>query len=95
MCAAIRCEHRRHLLEGRHCTELVVGELDGDVDQHVMAYVDDHAPGLAAGQGPVGSGASSNRAIVPMGRWVAERPIRTGLSVVVARRSSLSKLRAR
>ncbi len=34
----VRCdplEHRRHLLEGRHCTELVVGELDGDVERGV------------------------------------------------------------
>ncbi len=49
-------EHGRHLLEGRHGAELVVGELDGNVEPALMADVDDHAAGRAAGQGPVRPG---------------------------------------
>ena len=40
-------QHRRHLLEGRHGTELVVGQLDGDVEVTLMADVHDAAKWLA------------------------------------------------
>ena len=71
--AYVRCdpfEHRRHLLEGRHSAELVVGELDGDVEVALMADVDDDATGLATGQGSVRPGTDEqpgNRAYRPLG----------------------------
>ena len=42
-------EHRRHLLEGRHGSELVVGQLDGDVERPPVPDVDDGAARLAVG----------------------------------------------
>ena len=49
-------EHRGHLLDGRHRTELVVGKLDGDVERPSVADVDDDAARLTVGQSAVRPG---------------------------------------
>ena len=56
MCAAIRSQHRGHLLVGRHGTQLVVGELDGDVKAALMADVDGETPGISTWQRPLRAG---------------------------------------
>ncbi len=88
-------QHRGHLLVGRHGAQLVVGELDGDVEPALVADVDGETPGLAAGQGPLRSGAHEEPGDGPdraLGRRQAD-PDRSLLPPT--RRSSLSRLRDR